>query len=91
MFIKFSNSEIDQTEEYKFWRYVTNSLVMDSPLARSDLIDQYLYENYELVIEEFVIGNRYGPLHLRSVKCPEITEIFLRLKYAPMPQRYNYL
>jgi hypothetical protein len=82
MFIKFSNSEVEDTKEYWFWRTVTNKLVMDSPFCRSDLIDKYLYDRYELVMEEF---NHTGPLKLRSVTCPDITEKFLRLKYASMP------
>ena len=81
MKITFTDSEIGCTQEYKFWKYATDKLIMNSPSGRSDLIAKYLYDNYEMIIEDCMMGNRYGPLNLRSVECPDKTETFLRLKY----------
>ena len=83
MKIVFTNVEVESTKEYWFWRRITNNLTMESPSGRSDLVEQYLYDQYELTMEEFN-DNRDRSLRLRSVKCPEITEKFLRLKYASM-------
>lgn len=80
----FIDEEVDYTDEYKFWKRITDRLIMDSPSARSDLIAEYLYDRYEMIIEEFSFRG-HGPVNLRSVECPEITEMFLRLKYALMP------